>query len=70
MNKTLRVILGVIGGLAAIVGIVYVVATYGNRIAAWATMTLRRFKERFSRTKFYCCDEDNLEACEGDFEAC
>ena len=64
--KTVRVILSIIGILAAIVGIVYVVATYGNRIAAWATTTLRRFKERFSRTKFY--GEDSIEAGEGDFE--
>jgi hypothetical protein len=64
--KTVRIILGIVAGLAAIVGIVYVVATYGNRIAAWATATLRRFKERFSRTKFY--GEDSIEASEGDFE--
>ena len=68
--KTARVILGIVAGLAAVVGIVYVVATYGNRIAAWASATLRRFKERFSRTKFYCCDEDSIEAGEADFEAC
>ena len=43
--KTFGVILKIIAALAAIAGIVYVVATYGDKIVAWAKKMLG-----------YCCD--------------
>ena len=40
--KAWKVITTVIVALAAIAGIVYIVATYGDRIAAWARKLLNR----------------------------
>ena len=55
--------------LAAIVGIVYVAAVYGERIVAWAKKALKRLRGE----KFYCYDEDfcadAVQANDGDFEA-
>ena len=42
--KTWKVILNILLGLAAIAGIVYIVATYGDRIAAWARTLLNKCK--------------------------
>ena len=43
--KTLKVIGKIVVALAAIAGIVYVVATYGDRMVAWARKTLTRYKD-------------------------
>ena len=55
--------------LAAIVGIVYVAATYGERIVAWARGLLKKFRGE----DFCCYDEDfftdTVQAGEADFEA-
>lgn len=56
--KTLKVIAKIVVALAAVAGIVYVVATYGDRIVAWARKMLNRCT--------CCCDCD----CEGDCENC
>ena len=71
--KTFTTILKVLAILAAIVGVVYVAATYGERIVAWAKNLLETL-----RVKINCCcncDEDfDEEFCddvtdEEDFEA-
>ena len=54
--KALKVIAKIVVALAAIAGIVYVVATYGDRIVAWARKLLNRYT--------CCCD------CECDCDEC
>lgn len=54
--KTMKVIAKIVVALAAIAGIVYVVATYGDRIVAWARKLLNRCD--------CCCD------CECDCDEC
>lgn len=67
--KTFNKILKVLAILAAIVGVVYVAATYGERIVAWA----RNLLEKFRGDDFCCYDEDfyndTVQANEADFEA-
>ena len=66
--KTFSVIAKVLAALAAVAGIVYVVATYGDKIVAWAKKLLG---------KGCCCGEceceepaeEVVEASEKDFEA-
>ena len=61
--------LKVLAILAAIVGVVYVAAVYGERIVAWARKALKKLRGE----KFYCFDEDfcadAVEANDGDFQA-
>ena len=54
--KAFKVIAKIVLALAAIAGIVYVVATYGDRIVAWARTRLNRYT--------CCCD------CECDCDEC
>ena len=67
--KTFNTILKVLAILAAIVGVVYVAATYGERIVAWA----RGLLEKFRGDDFCCYDEDfytdDVQANVADFEA-
>ena len=67
--KSFSSILKIIAVLAAIVGIVYVAAVYGERIVAWARSVLKKFRGE----KFYCYDDDfyanSVEANEVDFQA-
>lgn len=63
--KALKVIAKIVLALAAIAGIVYVVATYGDRIVAWARKLL-------NRCTCCCnceCDCDECD-CEDDCENC
>lgn len=65
--KALKVIAKIVVALAAIAGIVYVVAAYGDRIAAWARKLLN------SWGCGCCCDCDcDCEDCdcEGDCDDC
>lgn len=62
--KTFNKILKAITTIAAIIGIVYVVATYGDRIVAWANDLLNRFFDK--RTCFFDIDEQLDE----DFDSC
>ena len=73
--KTASVIAKVLAALATIAGIVYIVATYGDKIVAWA-------KKLLNRDECECCeceeiaeeevveaaDEDAVEASDADFE--
>lgn len=54
--KTFNVIAKVVAALAAIAGIVYVVATYGDKIVAWAKKLLGK--------GCCCCDECECADCE------
>ena len=53
--KIASIILKIVAALAAIAGIVYVVATYGDKIVAWAKGLLSRFN---------CCCGDECCCCE------
>ena len=53
--KTFRVIAKVVAALAAVAGVVYVVATYGDKIVAWAKKLLG---------KGCCCGECECAGCE------
>ena len=62
--KAFRVVLKILAGLAAVAGVVYVIATYGDKIVAWAKNLLN---------KFSCCGDDcccGEEACCCEEEAC
>jgi len=67
--KSFGSILKVLAVLAAIVGIVYIAAVYGERIVAWARNLLKKFRGE----SFYCYDEDfcadAVEANDADFQA-
>ena len=57
--KIWKTIASVVVTLAAIAGVVYVIATYGERIVAWARNLLNRF------SCDCCCDCDcDCEDCE------
>ena len=60
--KAFKLIAKIVVALAAIAGIVYVIATYGDRIVAWARGLLNRYKGGC------CCDCDC--DCECDCEDC
>lgn len=59
--KTFTTIMKILAVLAAIAGVVYVVATFGDRIVAWAKDLLAKLKGNCC-----CCDED----CCCDDECC
>lgn len=61
--KTFYTILKVLAALAAIAGVVYIVATYGDKIVAWARNLLHR-NRRYEECDCDCedcdCDCDSL----------
>lgn len=58
--KTFSIIAKIVVALAAVAGIVYVVATYGDKIVAWAKGLLGRCKNKC------CCDDE----CECECDCC
>lgn len=67
-NRIMKVLLI----LAAIAGVIYVIAAYGERIVAWAKSLLTRLR---GKVDYYYADEDfdeefyDDETTEDDFEA-
>ncbi len=62
--KTFNLIAKIVAALAAIAGIVYVVATYGDKIVAWAKNLLAKFGCK-------CGDECDCDCqCDADCEEC
>ena len=59
--KAVNVIIKIVVGLAAIAGIVYLAATYGDQIVAWAKKMLGRFG---------CCCCDGECECDCDCDCC
>lgn len=53
--KTVNKILKVLATIAAVIGIVYVIATYGDKIVAWANSMIDRFFDK--RTRFFDIEE-------------
>lgn len=76
--KTFKIILKILVALAAIAGVVYVIATYGEKIVQWCKDMLKRLSCKFGcMNKYFCgtsCDSDIFEesdsvvAEEADFE--
>ena len=65
--KAVSIILKVLAVLAAVAGVVYVVATYGDKIVAWAKKLLRLGSECDCETCDCCC-EDDCEDCKCQFD--
>lgn len=61
MKNFVGTMLKILAALAALAGIVYVVATYGDRIVAWAKNLW---------TKFFYCDDDFCCCCDGEDCCC
>lgn len=61
--KIVSTVLKIVAALAALAGIVYVIATYGDKIVAWAKKLLG---------KCPCCCEDDCDdcPCESDCDDC
>lgn len=53
--KTFNLIAKIVTALAAVAGAIYVIATYGDQIVAWAKKTLA------SMPKCPCCEKDSAE---------
>ena len=53
--KTVNTIVKILSALAAVAGVVYIIATYGEQITAWAKKTLA------SLPKCPCCKDDATE---------
>lgn len=60
--KALNVIIKVVVALAAIAGLVYLAATYGDKIVAWAKKLMNQC--------CCCCDGDECCCCDGDDCCC
>ncbi|MBO5892632.1 MAG: hypothetical protein J6Q30_08005 [Oscillospiraceae bacterium] len=60
--KTFNIIIKILVTLAAIAGILYVIATYGDKIAAWCKKVLRRKGGRNYEYDFdYDFEDDGME---------
>lgn len=66
--KTASIIAKILAALAAIAGVVYVIATYGDKIVAWAKNLLKRDEccecECEDCDCEECCDECECDECE------
>ena len=58
--KTVNKILSALATIAAIIGVLYVIATYGDKIVAWANAMIDRFFDK--RTCFFNIEEQMGEA--------
>jgi hypothetical protein len=79
--KTFGIIIKIVVALAAIAGAIYLAATYGERVVAWARKFLSRKRNRNIEYEYdYDCEEeedgvdftatdaDDVVAAEADFE--
>ena len=60
----MKTALKILAALAAIAGVVYVIATYGERIVAWCRNLLSNIC-----WEDCCCDDDDCCCCEEDIAA-
>lgn len=72
--KVFSTIVKIVAALAAVAGIVYVVATYGDKIVAWAKKLLGKLECCCCGDEDCCCDGecccDDECCCECDDECC
>lgn len=70
--KVFKTVMKILAALAAVAGIVYVVATYGDKIAAWAKRLFNWCKDKCccccGDDDCCCCDDDCCEAAEAEAE--
>jgi hypothetical protein len=59
--KTFNIIIKILVTLAAIAGILYVIATYGDKIAAWCKKILRKKNRNYEYDFEYDFDDDGME---------
>ena len=66
--KTFMLILKILAVLLAVAGVIFVVATYGDKIVAWFKKILRKTKPIYSNKRNFECDcfEEN-EGSNADF---
>ena len=62
--KVFSTIMKIVAALAVVAGIVYVVATYGDKIVAWAKKLLGKFECCCCGDEDCCCDDDCCCECE------
>ena len=62
----MKTALKILAALAAIAGVVYVIATYGERIVAWCRGLLSNICWEDCCDDDFCCDED-IQVDEADF---
>jgi len=69
--KVWKTIAKIVAALAVVAGVVYVIATYGERIVAWAKQMWARICAFFDRNCPCCCESDCEDCdCEGDCDEC
>ena len=69
--KLFSAVLKILAALAAIAGIVYVIATYGEKIVAWAKGLLAKFSCCTCEECTCPCEDDCDDCkCEGDCDNC
>ena len=61
--KVFSTILKIVAALAVVAGIVYVVATYGDKIVAWAKKLLGKFECCCCGDEDCCCECECEEEC-------
>lgn len=66
--KTFLIILKILAALLAIAGIIYIVATYGDRIVAWFKKLLNKAKPLYSFKRNFDEEVETVDT-EEDFEA-
>lgn len=68
--KTFILIMKILAALLAVAGIIYIVATYGDRIVAWFKKLLKKSKPVYSNKRDFDCEySDEEDEGEEDFEA-
>ena len=67
--KVFNTVMKILAALAVIAGAVYVVATYGDKIVAWARNIWNKFGCCDCCCGEECCCEEAVQAEETDFEA-
>lgn len=68
--KTFSIIAKVVAALAAVAGIVYVVATYGDKIVAWAKKLLKKGDCTCCECEDCECNENGECTCDCDCDEC
>ena len=69
--KIFSAVMKIVAALAAVAGVVYVIATYGDKIVEWAKGLLARFQCCTCEECTCPCDDDCDDCkCEGDCDNC
>ncbi len=64
--KAVNIIAKILAALAAVAGVVYVIATYGDKIVAWAKGLLGKCECCCKCGGKCTCESDEAEACDGE----